>query len=111
MSFQSRQKKRRYKSAVRQAKREHTAETARRWFLTLARKDGACSCCGDVFRRGAEIVYRHEPRDMRCVRCAGRDPESSAYRPSIRWEKARPKRGSKRASEAPLRGVDSVVHR
>jgi hypothetical protein len=39
------------------------------------------------FERGAEIVYRHEPREVRCVRCAERDPESKGYRPSIRWER------------------------
>jgi hypothetical protein len=89
VSFQSRQKKRRYKrieAKSRQARR--APETARRWFLTLAKKPGRCSRCGDGFERGAEIVYRHEPREVRCLRCAGRDPEIR-FRPSIRWERAR----------------------
>lgn len=100
MGFQSRQKKRRYKAAVKKSRREHSAQTARRWYLTFARKAGACSCCGNKFGRGDEVVYRHEPRDLRCERCAGQDTESKAYRPSLRWEKARRRtradRGSKR---------------
>jgi hypothetical protein len=87
VSFQSRQKKRKYKAAVKQSKRR-SPETARRWFLTLAKKPGRFSCCGAGFDRGVEIVYRHEPREVRCLRCADRDPECR-YRPSIRWERAK----------------------
>lgn len=86
MSFQSRQKKRKYKAAVKQAKRR-SPETARRWFLTLARKPGRCAECGDRLAGGAEVVYRHEPRETRCVRCAAQLEDSKGYRPSIRWER------------------------
>jgi len=89
MSFQSRQKKRRYKRIEGKAKKRRTAETAGRWFLTLAKKPGLFSCCGEQFGRGAEIVYRHEPREMRCVRCAERLEDSKRFRPSLRWERAR----------------------
>ena len=89
MSFQSRQKKRRYKRIEGKAKKRRTAETARRWFLTLAKKPGRCMRCGVSFDRAAEVVYRHEPRAIRCVRCAERDPESRGFRPSLRWERAR----------------------
>jgi len=86
VSFESRQKKRRHKQTER--KRRRTPESAGRWFLTLAKTPGKFSCCGDQFERGAEIVYRHEPREVRCQRCADRDPECR-YRPSLRWERAR----------------------
>ena len=79
VSFKSREKKRRYKAAVKKSKRAHAPETARRWFLTLAKKPGRFDCCGDRFGRGAEVVYRHEPREVRCVRCA--DREGVKYRP------------------------------
>jgi hypothetical protein len=86
MSYQSRVKKRRHKRIERQARR--APETARRWFLTLAKKPGRFDCCGDRLERGAEIVYRHEPREVRCLRCADRDPECR-NRPSLRWERAK----------------------
>jgi len=87
MSFQSREKKRKYKAAVAKSKRRHSSETAKRWFLTISRKAGECNVCGDKLAAGAEVVYRHEPREVRCLRCADRDPESKGYRPSIRWER------------------------
>jgi ribosomal protein S27E len=89
MSFQSREKKRRHKAAAKSAKHNRSSETARRWFLTLARKPGQCATCPVRFGRGAEIVYRHEPREVRCIRCATRLEDSKGYRPSLRWEKAR----------------------
>jgi hypothetical protein len=50
MSFQSREKKRRYKRAVDKSKKRYAGKTARRWFLTLARKRASCACCGDVIK-------------------------------------------------------------
>jgi hypothetical protein len=85
VSYQSRAKKRKYKRIERQRKR--APETAGRWFLTLAKKPGRFGCCGDRFERGAEIVYRHEPREVRCQRCA--DREGVKYRLSLRWERSR----------------------
>jgi len=89
MSFQSREKKRRYNRAVKKSKREHAAETAGRWFLTFARKTASCAYCGIGLAAKGEIVYRHRPREIRCVRCAGRLEDSRGYRPSLRWERAR----------------------
>jgi hypothetical protein len=88
MSFESRQKKRRHKRVEAKARQRRSPESARRWFLTLAKKPGKFACCGDRFERGAEVVYRHEPRELRCQRCADRDPECR-YWPSLRWERAR----------------------
>jgi hypothetical protein len=89
MSFQSREKKRRYKRAVNKSKKRYADETARRWYLTLAWKRAACARCGDALKVGGEIVYRREPRETRCVRCAGQCEDSKGYRPSLRWERAR----------------------
>jgi hypothetical protein len=86
VSYESRQKRRRYKRIERRRKR--TPESAKRWFLTVAKKPGKYMCCGERFDRGAELVYRHEPREVRCIRCAGRLEDSKEYRPSVRWEKA-----------------------
>jgi hypothetical protein len=89
MSFQSREKKRKYKAAVAKSKRRHSSETAKRWFLTISRKAGACARCGDRLAGGAEVVYRHEPRETRCVRCASLLEDSKGFRPSLRWERAK----------------------
>jgi hypothetical protein len=89
MSYESRQKKRRHKRVEAKAMQRRSPESARRWFLTLAKKSGRFACCGRRFERGGEIVYRHEPREVRCVRCADRLEDSRGYRPSIRWERAR----------------------
>jgi hypothetical protein len=87
MSYESRQKRRRHKRIEAKARQRRSPESAKRWFLTLAKQSGRFGCCGRRFERGAEIVYRHEPREVRCARCADRDPESSGYRPSLRWER------------------------
>jgi ribosomal protein S27E len=88
MSFQSREKKRRYKAAVEKSKRRYSSETAKRWFLTISRKAGACAVCGDRLPARAEVVYRHEPREVRCVRCASQLEDSKGFRPSLRWERS-----------------------
>ena len=87
MSYESRQKKRRHKRVEAKAKQRRSPESARRWFLTLAKKPGRFDCCGDRFDRGAEIVFRFEPRSVRCQRCA--DREGLRYRLSLRWERAK----------------------
>jgi hypothetical protein len=88
VSFESREKKRRYKAAKVKAGSNRTDDTRKRWFLTVA-KPGRYECCGGGFERGAEIVFRYEPRTIRCVRCAERLEDSKGFRPSLRWEKAR----------------------
>jgi hypothetical protein len=85
MSYESRQKKRRHKRVER--KRRRTPETARRWFLMLSKKPGRFDCCGTRFERGADIVFRFEPRSVHCQRCA--DRAGIKYRLSLRWERAR----------------------
>jgi hypothetical protein len=85
MSYESRKKKRRHKRI--ESKRRLAPETARRWFLTLAKKPGRFNCCGARFDRGAEIVFRFEPREIRCQRCA--DRAGLKYRLSLRWERTR----------------------
>jgi hypothetical protein len=100
MSYQSRQKKRRYKRTEARARKQRTAETARRWFLTVAKRPGRFDRCRQMFKRGDAIVYRHEPRTVRCQRCAERDPESKGYRPSIRWERKQRWRSKKREQAA-----------
>lgn len=87
MSYQSRQKKRRYKRVERKAKR--TGDTSRRWFVTIAKRPGRYDCCRRTFARGDAIVFRYEPRAIRCQRRAERDPESKGYRTSIRYDNAR----------------------
>lgn len=86
MSFQSRQRKRKYKRLEAQARRKRSAGTAQRWYLTLAKRPGKCAGCGDRFERGADIVFRHEPMATLCVRCA--DRQKILARPSLRWERA-----------------------
>jgi ribosomal protein S27E len=87
VSYQSRQKKRRHKRTEAKARQRRSSESARSWFLTLAKQPGKYMCCRDRFERGAEIVYRHEPRAVRCVRCAERLEDSRGFRTSIRWER------------------------
>ena len=89
MSFQSRDKKRRHKAVTNKAKRKRSSETAKRWYLTLASKPGLCATCPARIARGGEIVYRHEPRETRCVRCGSRREDSKGARPSMRWEAMR----------------------
>jgi len=84
VSFESRRKKRAYKRAT--VKSRRTGESARRWFLTLAKKSGRFVCCGRRFEQGDEILYRHEPREVRCPGCAER--EGLGFRRSQRWERA-----------------------
>src|SRR5215208_2312635 len=91
MSYSSRQRKRRYKRIAAKMKRSRTSESAHRWFLTVAKKPGRCSCCRRSFKRGSEIVYRHEPKEVRCLRCGQREPDSRGFRLSLRWERVKAK--------------------
>lgn len=87
MSFESRQKKRRHKRAV--AKSRRIGKSSGRWFLTVAKRPGRFGCCSRPFKRGDAIVYRHEPKMIRCEGCAARDPESAGARPSLRYDQVR----------------------
>jgi hypothetical protein len=79
MSYRQRERKRRKKAAA------GAAGDVGEWWLILARKDCACARCGGWFRAGREMVFRHNPRELRCVMCV----ESGTYRPSARWGEAR----------------------
>jgi hypothetical protein len=79
MSYESRQKKRRHKRIEQKAKRGRSSETATRWYLTIAKRPGRFDCCRQTFARGDAIVFRYEPRSIRCQRCAELDPESKGF--------------------------------
>jgi hypothetical protein len=109
MSYNSRKKKRKYKRLQVRARSARTEETARRFFLTLAKKPGKFGCCGKRFDRGDEIVFRYEPRSVRCVDCARRDPESKAFTPSIRWERSRRRRKTTTPSGQPAMAAEQTT--
>jgi hypothetical protein len=89
MSYESRQKRRRYKRIEAKAKRQRSSGTSGRWFLIVAKHPGRCSVCRTVLGRGDEVVYRRDGQLLRCVSCASSDPESRGFRPSLRWERAK----------------------
>jgi hypothetical protein len=71
MSYQSRRKKRAYQRAAAESRRK--PDTARRWFLTLAKRPGRFDCCGRQFKRDDRILYRHQGHEIRCEGCGTRD--------------------------------------
>ncbi len=90
MGFKQRERKRKAKSAAKsaQSRSRETGSSAGKWWLTLVVEDCGCAQCGRVLRVGREMVYRHTPREARCVTCAQRDDECK-WRPSLAWEKQR----------------------
>jgi ribosomal protein S27E len=96
VSWKTREKKRKARmecAAVKRSKREHARETEARWFLTVARDKVACARCGTIIPLDGEMVYRHRPREWRCLPCGTRLDDSKGYRTSLRWERAQ---GAKR---------------
>jgi len=94
MSYKSREKKRNYKkaeAAIGNVRSKHGETMKSRHYLTIVTRNCCCNACGKPLRRGAESVYRYEPREILCVTCAER--EQIRHRPSIRWERRR--RGSR----------------
>jgi ribosomal protein S27E len=92
VSWKTREKKRTARmehANVKRSKREHAAETAARWFLTVARNKDVCARCGAVIPVNGDMVYRHRPREWRCLPCGTRLEDSKGYRTSLRWEAAR----------------------
>ena len=90
MSWKTREKKRRARMAyakVERSKREHSEETAARWFLTVASNKAACARCGAIIPVDGDMVYRHRPREWRCLPCGTRLDDSKRYRTSLRWER------------------------
>lgn len=94
VSFKTREKRRKQRmaaGAVKRSRREHSPETRVRWFLTPAREKVACARCATLIEVGGDLVYRHEPREFRCLRCATGCADSKGYRNSLRWEQAQRK--------------------
>ncbi len=87
MGFKQRERKRKAKAARQgsQRKARESGSSAGKWWLTLVVEDCGCARCGRVLRTGGEMVYRHTPREARCVTCAQRD-DGCSWRPSLRWE-------------------------
>jgi hypothetical protein len=100
VSYKSREKKRKAKIAVANAKREHRNVMETRYYLTLTKRPASCSARGCRLRVGDEMVYRHNGQVTLCVKCADSDPHVD-YRTSLRWEQQRArsrKRGAAAAS-------------
>lgn len=88
MGFEQRQARRRTKAATgrAQAQARSTGSSASQWWLTPVRHTTACAVCGAVLRPAAHMIYRPQPQEARCQRCADHDPNVT-YRPSLAWEK------------------------
>jgi hypothetical protein len=99
VSFKQRERARRRRSRAKEAGAimrsqkvsRATGSSAGKWWLTPLTSTQACAIptCRTVIREEQDAVYRHQPREVRCVRCAERDPKSANYRPSARWERER----------------------
>ena len=65
MSYGSRERKRRTRAAQGSAGREarRLGSSAAKWWLTPVRSAVACATCGSVLRPGADMIYRHAPRE------------------------------------------------
>ena|SRR5688572_25966011 len=87
VSYQSRQKKRRIRIAVAQAKREHR-DVMTTYYRTLVKHACRCAARGCRLRVGEEMVYRHDAHLTLCVPCADADPLID-YRTSSKWERHR----------------------
>ena len=90
MGFKQRERKRKAKAARQssQLAARESGSSAGKWWLTLVVEDCGCARCGRVLRVGGEMVYRHAPREARCVLCAQQD-DGRSWRPSLRWEQQR----------------------
>ena len=81
LSYESRKKKRAYKRIEAKAKQRRTPESARRWFLTLAKKPGRFYCCGKRFDRGGEIRVPLRAEVGALCRMRGRGPGVEGLHP------------------------------
>ena len=85
MSFKSREKKRRRKIAMLNARGK-----ADRHYLTPVSRHCCCNRCGSSLRAGRDdCVYRHTPREIFCLNCA--NTKKVRYRLSQRWERRKKK--------------------
>jgi hypothetical protein len=77
MGFKQREKARKKKAAMvssqavsrTKAGSRAPSSAADKWWLTVVRTTTCCARCGGVLRPGGEMVYRHTPREARCVLC------------------------------------------
>lgn len=86
MSYRTREKKRKARCAqalVNGNQRKHPD----RWYLTIATRNCACNGCGGSLRRGAECIFRYEPKEIICRPCA--DKRGVVLPPSATWEKVK----------------------
>jgi hypothetical protein len=77
---------------LRDVRRDHghkLGSSRSKWWLTPLRSTACCARCAVVIREGRDAVYRHEPREVRCIRCADGLEDSKGYRPSLQWERKR----------------------
>lgn len=81
MSYKSRQKKR----AIGATKAKNREKIAGRRYLTIVKRKTCCARCAGILKIGAEMVYRHTPREALCKLCAESDT-AIRVRPSTRWE-------------------------
>ena len=93
MGFKTRERQRRRRkriaSSAAQIQARKTGSSKGGWWLTPVQSTTCCAKCATILRVGADMVYRHVPREARCMRCAERNPESKGYRTSLRWERTR----------------------
>ena len=89
MSYKSREKKRRKRTAINNVRTRHGETMKGRHYLTVVQRDCCCNVCGRSLRiaRADDVVYRHEPRELLCLSCA--DDRGVEYRTSQRWERSR----------------------
>ena len=95
MSYESREKKRRAKLAIRKSRSENREKTAGRYFRTIVSRHCSCNDCGRALREDRECVFRYSPKEILCVTCS--DVRGLQPRPSERWEKWRERQRRKAA--------------
>jgi DNA-directed RNA polymerase subunit RPC12/RpoP len=96
MGFKQRERKRKAKVAQERAQQgaRRSGASAASWWLTLAREKAACARCGRLIQVGGDLIYRHEPRELRCMDCGARHEDSTGYRTSLRWSRERSRKRS-----------------
>jgi hypothetical protein len=100
LSYSQRERKRRRRDSAKavaagvrgQKQSRASGSSSGKWWLTLLTRTQACAKCGLVIRDGKPAVYRHRPMEVRCQACASKQPDSSSWRPSVRWEQEQRRR-------------------
>jgi hypothetical protein len=76
--------------AIARTKAEHADTITTRHYLVMNKRKCLCGACGGVLMPRADIVYRHEPRELLCVPCS--EAKGIKWRPSLKWEAAKRRR-------------------